>query len=391
MSDESMDAVLSTDANIDADLTWDNVEEVAPSLNEVNENGEVKDEWDLLGEEDTGVEENIAASDVDVEAVEEGGEEVEEPTEEVEQKASEDDVSEDESEGTEKKLSLDELDDDATIMAKVDGELQEISIKEFKNGISGEKAIAKRFSEYDVKEKEFNRQMNEVNEYINDLGTTMKSSSVLEGVSKIGELTGMPAYQIKEALIKELLPEIEARYTMDETELALKYKEQENEYLKNKTESDNATYKAEQAQRELESQVTSIREAHNINDEEWNTSFSKLDETLPKDQIITPELVADHVNFSRAETRAESLMKSFDESYLSNSEIMDAFVDSVLDNPDLSDEDFADILSNSLEQTRKEEAQAAVDKKVEAKGKSAPKVKAKVVEEEDFDDWDDIM
>ena len=394
MSDEavdSMDAVLSPDVNIDADLTWDNVEDAAPSISDdLNEDGEPKDEWDLI--DDSSPEDVSKDADQDREESESTDAEDKQVEDVSEPEVSEEDGSEDNEELVAKKLVLDELDDDATIMAKVDGELQEISIKEFKNGISGEKAIAKRFSEYDVKEKEFNKQMDEVNNYIADLGTTMKSSSVLEGVAKIGELTGMPSYQLKEALIKELLPEIEARYAMDDNELQLQYQKQENEYLKNKTESDNINYKAEQAQRELDDQVRSVRETHNINDEEWNASFSALDKSIPKDEIITPELVGEHVTYTRAESRAESLMESFDASYLENEEIMDAFVESVLDNPDWSDDDFASILKTSLEQTKRDEAEAKVVKanggkeKVEAKKES----KKEVEEEEEYEDWDEI-
>jgi len=394
MSDEavdSMDAVLSPDVNIDADLTWDNVEDAAPSISDdLNEDGEPKDEWDLI--DDSSPEDVSKDADQDREESESTDAEDKQVEDVSEPEVSEEDGSEDNEELVAKKLVLDELDDDATIMAKVDGELQEISIKEFKNGISGEKAIAKRFSEYDVKEKEFNKQMDEVNNYIADLGTTMKSSSVLEGVAKIGELTGMPSYQLKEALIKELLPEIEARYAMDDNELQLQYQKQENEYLKNKTESDNINYKAEQAQRELDDQVRSVRETHNINDEEWNASFSALDKSIPKDEIITPELVGEHVTYTRAESRAESLMESFDASYLENEEIMDAFVESVLDNPDWSDDDFASILKTSLEQTKRDEAEAKVVKanggkeKVEAKKES----KKEVEDEEEYEDWDEI-
>ena len=378
-------------SEVDADLTWDNVEEAAPSLEDIdklNADGEPKDEWDLLGEEDTSSKEADSNTD-------EAGNEVEEPSEEsakVEEEAKPDASESDAKEGGDKALSLDEMDDEATISVKVDGELQEISIKDFKNGISGEKAIAKRFTEFDSKEKEFDRQMNEVNDYINDLGTTMRNETMLGGVTKIADLAGVPEYQVKEALIKELLPEIERRYSMEENELALEYKQQENEYLKNKTESDNQAYHAEQAQRELQAEVSAIREAHNINDEEWNDAISKLDEQLPKDEIITPEKARDYVNFSRAESRAETLINDFDSSYLKDDNVMQSLIETIVDSPDLSDEDFNDILEKALGTSKQEDAEAAVDKKVEAKGKAKAKSQKKVTEAEmeEILDWDDL-
>ena len=387
MSDESMDSVLSDVAGVDAEVTWENVEDSAPSAEEVS-TGSLDDEWDAIGSENTSAEESVAASSEDSDEPKE----IKEPSDD---KADAPDG--EEAESTEevkeenKALSLDEMPDDTKIMAKVDGELQEITLKEFKNGISGEKAIAKRFSEYNVKEKEFTKQMDDVNTYINELGVTMRTSSILEGVTKIGELTGMPSYQIKELLIKELLPEIEARYTKDDMELDLDYQRQENEYLKNKTESDNKSYKAEQAKQDLESQVRNVRETHNINDEEWQSAFSKLDKELPKDEIITPELVKDYVTFNRAESRADLLINSFDSSFKDNSDVMDAFIDSILENPNFSDEDFMDILKTSLGNSKKEEAEKKVEAKAESKEKKAPTKKVvKKVEAEDFDDWEDI-
>ena len=53
------------------------------------------------------------------------------------------DAEEEDEEVESKALSIDELDDDAKISVKVDGEMQEITIKEFKSGISGEKAMAR--------------------------------------------------------------------------------------------------------------------------------------------------------------------------------------------------------------------------------------------------------
>jgi hypothetical protein len=399
MSDDVVETVIDAGASVisdhgsevDADLTWDNVEEAAPSLEDIEAlkaDGETKDEWDVLGEEDTSVE----ATDKSDDEVGESSDEVSDSSEEV-KADSEQETSEDDAETSgDKALSLDEMDDEATISVKVDGELQEISIKDFKNGISGEKAIAKRFTEFDSKEKEFDRQMNEVNDYINDLGTTMQNVSMMEGVAKIADLAGIPDYQVREALIKELLPEIERRYSMDENELQLEYKSQENEYLKNKTESDNQSYKAEQAQRELQAEVDSIREAHNINDEEWNGAISALDKKLPQGEIITPKLAAEFVNYSRAESRAETLMSNFDESHLSNEDTMEAFIEVISESPELSDEDFNDILKQTFGDAKKEDAEAQVDKKVEAKAgvKKTQKVQVTEAEMEDILDWDDL-
>lgn len=370
---------------VDADLTWDNVEDAAPPLTQKEEILEMQDE---------------DAEEV-VEPAEEVGEiedaEVKEEKKE-EKKEESDDVKEEVKADDNKAIDINELPDDTIIKAKVDGEIKEITLKEFKNGISGEKAIAKRFSEYDKKEKHFNQEMKSVNDYINDLGKTMRSSSVLEGVVKIGELTNMAPHQIKEALIKELLPEIERRYGMTDTEVNLELKTQENEYLVKKTESENKKLKAEQAQKDLDNQIKGIRETHQIDEDMWTNSIAELDAKLPKDEPITPDLVVEYVAFKRAENRAVKVLESFDKSYLSNENVVKSLIDSILENPKFTDEDFLDITRNAFGSAQKQEAQEAVEKKLGQK-KKIEKAPAK---KEDYKqltkssgeealDWDDIL
>lgn len=386
---------------VDAELTWDNIEDVAPSIEaSEGESNEGSDEWDSIGNEESG--EKVEAASVE-EAGESSDKEASEAGDESESASGEDQSGESESaeeSGEGSALKLEEMPDDTKILAKVDGELQEITLKEFKNGISGEKAIAKRFSEYDRKEKEFNAQMNEVNEYINDLGNTIRNSSVLEGVSKIAELTGAAPHLVKEALIKELMPEIERRYGLDENELALELKQQENDYLKQRTESENKKLQQEQAQRELQLEVMRTREAHNIDEATWTEALNDLDAKLPPNEPITVETVAEYVNFNRASSRAESILNEWDSSYLENGEVVDALIDSIIESPDYSDADFKEILSNAFGETKKVEAQKAVEKKVESKSKNVKSQKEEVnalfKPETDSSgneilDWDDLL
>lgn len=386
---------------VDAELTWDNIEDVAPSIEaSEGESNEGSDEWDSIGNEESG--EKVEAASVE-EAGESSDKEASEAGDESESASGEDQSGESESaeeSGEGSALKLEEMPDDTKILAKVDGELQEITLKEFKNGISGEKAIAKRFSEYDRKEKEFDAQMNEVNEYINDLGNTIRNSSVLEGVSKIAELTGAAPHLVKEALIKELMPEIERRYGLDENELALELKQQENDYLKQRTESENKKLQQEQAQRELQLEVMRTRETHNIDEATWTEALNDLDAKLPPNEPITVETVAEYVNFNRASSRAESILNEWDSSYLENGEVVDALIDSIIESPDYSDADFKEILSNAFGETKKVEAQKAVEKKVESKSKNVKsqreEVNALFKPETDSSgneilDWDDLL
>jgi hypothetical protein len=147
------------------------------------------------------------------------------------------------------------------------------------------------------------------------------------------------------------------------------------------------------------------RETHNIDEDTWNEAVNYLsdEKNFPKDEPLTTDVVAEYVNFNRASSRAESILKEWDSSYLENGDVVEALVDSIMETPDYSDKDFMEILTNAFGETKKVEAQKAVEAKVEAKGK---KESAKKTQKQEVDslfkpetdssgneilDWDDLL
>jgi hypothetical protein len=402
MSDEQvvMDALGTNDA-VESD--WDNLEDTAPSMEEgVSEDVGEMDEWDALGDESESVEakdndNDESVQDSDSDSGEDPSETREAAEADVGDKEEADPASVEIPEALQE-MGLVSQDGELGKMVKVDGEETFVSLKDLGNDFSGQKAISQRFNEYDRKEKEFNAQMEEVNDYINDLGATMRDQSILGGVQKIGELVGMAPHVLKEALIKEIAPELERRYGLSEEELALEYQRSENDYLREQTESNNQKLKAEQAQRELDATVVGLREAHNISSQEWQEHENALAGHYAKEEI-TPELVTNYHNFKQAESRADSIIDTFDSSYKSDSEVMDALVDQIYENPNLSNDAFREILETALGSSKKAEAEAKVEKAVESKAKSKPKAEVQdqmynpITNEigSEIDDWDDLL
>lgn len=393
---------MSDDTSVD--MTWDNIEDTAPTMEEgvSNESIDSDDDWDSISASSEDSEVSDESSD---ESASEADGAVE--TEPVEDREASKESAEDESESDSAQVEIPEAFKEMGLvsengelgkMVKVDGEEVFVSLKDLGNDYSGQKAIAQRFNEYDRKEKEFNAQMNEVNDYINELGATMRDQSILGGVQKIGELVGMAPHQLKEALLNELLPEIERRYGLSDEELALEFQKSENEYLRQQTESNNYKLKAEQAQRELLARVEDLRETHNISRQEWQEYEATLANHYAKEEI-TPDLVVNYSNYKQAETRADSVINSFDSSYANDKEVMDALVEQIYDNPNLSDDDFREILETALGSSKKEAAEQKVEKAVEAKEKSKPKKKedgalfAPMTDSsgQEILDWDDIL
>jgi hypothetical protein len=380
MSNEAQDIVQ--------DMDWDNIEDTAPSVDAADE---AVSQEEAVSTDENGNEvidhENEEVSDEIIEAKDEDSKDEPKADEKVEEKAEE---SGDKSDA----IDISKLSDDQKIKVKVDGEEQEITLKEYKNGISGQKAIQKRFNEVDNERKSLQAEIDNINKYVADLGNTMKNVSMVEGLNKIAELNGIAPHQVEQALIKELLPRIQELQGMDEQQRELQYKQKELEYKEKQLESESNLSAQKQAQAELQSNISKAREAHAISDDEWNDAFKYLDKNLDPSEEITIDLVSQKVLFDRAGAKTQEVLKSFDDGkYLQDQEINRTLHEIILDNPDFDDQDLKDILSSAYGESQQKkveedliEAKQSKEKKPEQKQQPASQP-----EENGYDlDWEDL-
>lgn len=380
MSNEAQDIVQ--------DMDWDNIEDTAPSVDAADE---AVSQEEAVSTDENGNEvidhENEEVSDEIIEAKDEDSKDEPKADEKVEEKAEE---SGDKSDA----IDISKLSDDQKIKVKVDGEEQEITLKEYKNGISGQKAIQKRFNEVDNERKSLQAEIDNINKYVADLGNTMKNVSMVEGLNKIAELNGIAPHQVEQALIKELLPRIQELQGMDEQQRELQYKQKELEYKEKQLESESNLSAQKQAQAELQSNISRAREAHAISDDEWNDAFKYLDKNLDPSEEITIDLVSQKVLFDRAGAKTQEVLKSFDNGkYLQDQEINRTLHEIILDNPDFDDQDLKDILSSAYGESQQKkveedliEAKQSKEKKPEQKQQPASQP-----EENGYDlDWEDL-
>lgn len=353
------------------------------------------DSWDEIDE-------SIPESNESVEEVENEEQDynnIEEPKEEVKEEANKSDdneakqdnseVEDDKKQATQETLSIDKLSDDDKIRVKVDGEEQEISIKEFKNGISGQKAIDKRFSEFDKKEKEFKSQMENVNNYINSLGETMSKEGMLSGLQKIGELVGLKPSAIQQGILEEVYPLLQKYQSMSEEQRKFELDKMDFEHDKKQSEVESSKYAQEQARLELERNIHQMKLSHNINDEEWEKAFSELDAQLPKDEAITPDMVKERSIENRISGRADNLLTEVDGNEFNLEEFKPYMLNFIKENPDLSDDEVRVVLNDALRMIKKEEKEAEFEPKVEQKKQTNKQVPT--TDDEDIEDWDDLI
>lgn len=191
-------------------------------------------------------------------------------------------------------------------------EMQEKFPKVFerlKNEVSGEKEIARRFTELDKKEKEVYNTVREMQEYVSAFSNKVKDGDIFGGIAYLAQLGNVPPHLAKEQLIAWATPEVLRRTELDPAQLDFERQSEELEYTKNLQESKAKKLAAEQAAIEAElraAKLKSLREAHNVEESDWDAAFKALDAEVPQGQPITPTMVVEKANVLKRSRESES-------------------------------------------------------------------------------------
>lgn len=364
---------------------------------------EVMEEGDFTEES---VEENVEdvelseESEGDSEDISEEPEEEEDSEEEAGEETSEEEDKEESEEGEKEESSEDGQEPVADLSKQIEeGSLEveigedKVTLKDLKNDYIGQKEIARRFTEYDVKNKQLEKDVTEINTYVNEFASILKSGDAVGAMAYLGEFAGTPPYMIKEQLVAALKPEIIRREQMTATELQNEYLSSQNQYLQERQQSELRMREAEQANTELQNSITELREANGIDEQTFNEAKASLEQTLSEGEELTPELVVDAVNYSRMYEQAESVIKSSGEQLENESEWIEQLVSVKEKYPEFTEEDLTEVLNSALETVKKSSVEKKLADKVGKKSAPAKKqIKQSNPAEDDgidpeLDDW----
>jgi hypothetical protein len=279
---------------------------------------------------------------------------------------------------------------------KINGEDHFVELSELGNDYSGQKEIQRRFSEYDRQNKEWKQQVDEVNGYINEFAVKMQDpkQGPEAAMSYLGELGGIPPYEVKEQLIKALAPEIERRSMLSEAELRAEQVEAENKYLKENAERISKLRDSEQANKEFQQQSAQIRQEFSISDQEWNEAIDFLQKhpQVSEDNLRSPEFVSNFVRYERAENLVAEITPQVDASLLSNDNFYKAAMDEIFNNPNYTPDDVKEIIEGAYELARKDAVSKKIVKKAANRAESINNNDQNSLNAKPLDvlDWDDL-
>lgn len=264
-------------------------------------------------------------------------------------------------ENTEKESDKEEKPAEEAYEVKINGETEKVSLQDLKNGYSGAKEVARRFTELDKERKSFYSEKQEVESYISEFSSKMKNGDVVGAFSYFAQFAEVPPYMVKEQLIAALRPEIERRTQLTAEQLEGEVLKAQNEHLKTLNESETKRREKEQSHSDLQNQINSVREAHSITDDEWEAAFTALDKEVPKDQQITVDQVKDRVISDKAENTASEVLADFEG--LPES-AKTSLVDVILKNPDFDTSTLKEIVQESIEAAKKQEVEGELKQKL---------------------------
>ena len=282
------------------------------------------------------------------------------------------------------KIGLVEKNGEVGKMVKIDGEEQFVPLKDLGNDYSGQQALQRRFNEVDKEKKNFETQIEQVNQYINDLGETLKGNNgVINGLGEIAKLVGISPAQVQRQAIQELIPVINRLSEMDEDSRSLYFDKMDLDYNRSLLESEQAKVHAGKSEMEAQAKWSKFRQANGISDSEFDNIAEEL---RANGEEVSEAKVLEELSMKRSFDKATTALKTFDSKLISDEKVLDNLVEICQKFPDFTQEELVEILEQSLGKSKEEN----VKQKLNNKQTKKPVKKEEVIDEEGFLDWDEI-
>jgi hypothetical protein len=267
-----------------------------------------------------------------------------------------------------------EIPKDAVISVKVDGVDQEISLQEFANGISGQKAISQKFSALNGEQKAFESRLETWNDTSAKAVELMNDNKAVEAIQHVAGMMGQDPQLLFTSLFEEITPVLNQYADLSEQDRSVWVQD-----LKNKK----AEFQARSAQDELnklrtaqeqQGKVQKVQEAYGLDEATFTHAYHALESeiqagSLPK-QPITPELVGEYSKLVQIEGFAESALvgTQYEGDPAAVNQILQTVNQMARNGVEVSEQSVKDMVSEALGREKQIEKSKSVQKSLKKKG-----------------------
>jgi hypothetical protein len=356
------------------------------------------------GEEDADEEEEEVKK-VQKSKKEESFDDEEEESEAVEEKAEE--TEEEEKPKSKLRMKMgDELfnvQSDATFKVKVDGSVLDVPVQELINNYSGKTAWDKKFTELGKEKKNIDNDKASIEKqkaFILDfVGKTLDplkdpNKSPMDSLMYLVEMSGEDPYNAYRRIMESNLEELSSLLDMGETERELYFHKKKDELYGKVDKQRQEKLQKEQVFNQTRQKVDSLRQAHNVSEEEFVNAADELEEIFKAQGRnvgeISEEHVVDYASLKPHISKIQEMVTPYEDN-ISDDRYGDVVSELAyyLRDGKATEKDIAEILKRnfSVEEDVKE-----LNTKVYQKQKAKVSKKVEVEEDsngfESFSDWD---
>lgn len=213
------------------------------------------------------------------------------------------------------------LEGDSMVRYKVDGEYVEKPLQEILNKASGVEALDKRFSEYDVKNKELQAKEAQVAKRVEVLGKVLNevteifkdpNKSPFEAIEILFEKSGQDVYSAKRRMMEAVLEEVEKLQGMSEAEVKAYWLEEKDRLRTKADETRNKAYEQEQSHKQAVQKLDALRQTLGVSEEQFNSAWDELEKQgLLKD--YTNEQVVEYASIKPHLDTVQDILEPFED------------------------------------------------------------------------------
>lgn len=292
-----------------------------------------------------------------------------------------------------------EIPEDATISVKINGKSEKVSLSELRDQYSGKVAWDDKFSKLSSEKKEFETQRDEYQEEIRSVSKEMSTirekivaaqkgeAHPLDGFNYLLDLMGINSVQFSKQMQESLYNEYDIYQEMSDAERDAYWLKKENSYLVEKQESERSKSKVSETQREQQAKINEYREAHGINEDDFNSAYQDL--ISAGEENITAEQVVQAAKLSPLLDIGEDIISDYADQ-LSTDEMNKMARDiavALYENPELTIQEVKSIIAEGLEVETLVSEVSKIKRPEELPYKSS-KPKEQVYQYESFDDFE---
>lgn len=225
-----------------------------------------------------------------------------------------------------------EIPETAEIEVVVDGKSEKVKISDFRNSISGQIAINKRFSALDVQKKELDNRLNYWKEGETTFNQLLSEGKAKEALGFALQRAGVSVDDFYMQLSEEITPEVEQFLRMTPQERMARQQQIKEERYKQQLEATQNNYQRLQAKQEQSERVRNVQQKLGLDDASFVAAYDSLMREIQSGVIqlnsneVTPETVGEYVQFVNLENSACKALEQVKPELLQNHRVVHEFV-----------------------------------------------------------------